>query len=344
MTKEWNVLDIGRWIGRLPGWWIGMGPHESFSLAMGHELESCGNSWPVTETLEASIPWAGKWTEHGTHLTGSWGTGRPGVLQSMGWQRVRHSWATEHWWHRVVTRLKELSHGKQHSAGHTESTQGRLSLCKIAASIGNQVEGGLQRWKGSLVNRVKGGLLSAGCEVYQIVLWHGRSGSMRKSSRQIPTDAQWSGADVPTCPGQGHMRGAGGEVREQVMVHTLKGHSHLIPVPITRCMPLPWWGVAWKSSAGVHSGARPAWGPLQEAARTERAGGKAKLGVSCELQVWGNWNPSSRPKGKRKTGPEREHTASGAGVARDKVQWEAGKPWAKFLTNKRSGLPGNPLG
>lgn len=38
-----------------------------------------------------------------------------------------------------------------------------------------------------------------------------------------------------------------------------------------------------------------------------------------------------------------EHMTSGAGVARDKVQWEVGKPWAKFLTNKRSGLPGNQL-
>ena len=40
-----------------------------------------------------------------------------------------------------------------------------------------------------------------------------------------------------------------------------------------------------RSGLEVHSGARPGWGPLKEAARTERAGGKAKLGVSCELQA-----------------------------------------------------------
>ena len=36
-----------------------------------------------------------QWTWVWVNSRSWWWTGRPGVLQSMGWQRVRHNWATE---------------------------------------------------------------------------------------------------------------------------------------------------------------------------------------------------------------------------------------------------------
>ena len=39
----------------------------------------------ITGPMDMSLSKLGSW----------WWTGRPGVLQSMGWQRVRHDWATE---------------------------------------------------------------------------------------------------------------------------------------------------------------------------------------------------------------------------------------------------------
>ena len=41
-----------------------------------------------------------QWTWVWVNSVSWWGTGRPGMLQSMGSQRVRHDWATElNWWH-----------------------------------------------------------------------------------------------------------------------------------------------------------------------------------------------------------------------------------------------------
>ena len=48
------------------------------------------NGWMALPTQ-----WAWVWVNSGSW----WWTGRPGVLQSMGWQRVGHNWATElNWW------------------------------------------------------------------------------------------------------------------------------------------------------------------------------------------------------------------------------------------------------
>ena len=38
---------------------------------------------------------------------GGWWTGKPGVLQSVGWQRVRHDWATELNWY-IQINIKEI--------------------------------------------------------------------------------------------------------------------------------------------------------------------------------------------------------------------------------------------
>ena len=44
--------------------------------------------------MASSTRWTWVWVDSGSW----WWTGRPGMLQSMGWQRVRHDWATELNW------------------------------------------------------------------------------------------------------------------------------------------------------------------------------------------------------------------------------------------------------
>ena len=59
-------------------------------LKAGGEGDNRGwDSWIASQT-----PWTWVWASSGSW----WGTGRPGVLQSMGSQKVRHGWATELNW------------------------------------------------------------------------------------------------------------------------------------------------------------------------------------------------------------------------------------------------------
>ena len=44
------------------------------------------------------MAWPTQWTWVWVNFESRWWTGRPGVLQSMGWQRVGHDWATELNW------------------------------------------------------------------------------------------------------------------------------------------------------------------------------------------------------------------------------------------------------
>ena len=68
-----------------------------------------GNQWKQWETADrgwdgwmASLTqWTWVWVSSGSW----WWTGRPGVLQYMGSQRVRHDWATELNWIELLTRL-----------------------------------------------------------------------------------------------------------------------------------------------------------------------------------------------------------------------------------------------
>ena len=48
-------------------------------------LQYCGHLMQTDDSLEKTLIDSGRW----------WGTGRPGMLQSMGWQRVGHDWQTE---------------------------------------------------------------------------------------------------------------------------------------------------------------------------------------------------------------------------------------------------------
>ena len=86
-------------------------------------------SWLIWKDPDAGKDW--RWEEKGTtedEMVGShhrlnghvwvnsgswWWTGRPGVLQSMRSQRVRHDWATKLKW----TELKSSVKGKVHSTG-----------------------------------------------------------------------------------------------------------------------------------------------------------------------------------------------------------------------------------
>ena len=71
------------------GWTLGVGDGQG-------GLACCG-SWGHKEMdLTARLNWTGSW----------WWTGKPGVLQSMGSQRVRHNWATElNWTEAKVPRI-----------------------------------------------------------------------------------------------------------------------------------------------------------------------------------------------------------------------------------------------
>ena len=62
--------------------------------------------------MASPTQWTWVWVDSGSW----WWTGRPGVLQSMGLQRVRHDWATELNWYRF--RNKEVNQWNK-----TESTE-----------------------------------------------------------------------------------------------------------------------------------------------------------------------------------------------------------------------------
>ena len=53
----------------------------------------------ITDFMDISL---GKWTSVWVNSRSWWWTGRPGVLQFMGSQRVRHDWATELNWTKII--------------------------------------------------------------------------------------------------------------------------------------------------------------------------------------------------------------------------------------------------
>ena len=55
--------------------------------------------WQRMRWLDSPSQWTWVWVDSGSW----WWTGRPGVLQSMGSQRVRHDWATELNWEKSQT-------------------------------------------------------------------------------------------------------------------------------------------------------------------------------------------------------------------------------------------------
>ena len=84
---SWNSNPLATWCKELthlkrPWCWI--------ILKVGGEGNDRGwDGWMASPTQ-----WTWVWVSSGS----GWWTGKPGMLQSMGWQRVRHNWVTELNW------------------------------------------------------------------------------------------------------------------------------------------------------------------------------------------------------------------------------------------------------
>ena len=84
--------DAKNWSWKRPWCWD--------RLKVGEEDSRGWDGW-----MALSIQWTWLWVNSGS----SWWTGRPGVLQSMGSQRVRHNWATELNWTELMYSLSFCS-------------------------------------------------------------------------------------------------------------------------------------------------------------------------------------------------------------------------------------------
>ena len=85
---SWNSNTLATWCEELTHW---KRPWRWEKLKAGGEGDNRGwDGWMASPTQ-----WTWVWVNSGSW----WWTGRPGVLQFMGSQRVRHNWATElKWW------------------------------------------------------------------------------------------------------------------------------------------------------------------------------------------------------------------------------------------------------
>ena len=85
--SSWNSSTLATWCEELAHW---KRPWCWERLKAGREgVERRWNGWMISPTQ-----WTWVWINSGSW----WWTGRPGMLQSMGLQRVRHNWATELNW------------------------------------------------------------------------------------------------------------------------------------------------------------------------------------------------------------------------------------------------------
>ena len=84
LSWSWNYNTLTTWCKELTHWkrlWCCEGPK-----AGGKEDDRGWDVW-----IASSISWTWVWVSSGSW----WWTGKPGVLQSMGSQRVGHDWVTE---------------------------------------------------------------------------------------------------------------------------------------------------------------------------------------------------------------------------------------------------------
>ena len=92
---SWNSNTLATWCKELTPWkrlwcWEGLGAGEE------------GDNWGWDGWLESLTRWTWVWVSSRSW----WWTGRPGVLQFMGLQRVGHDWATElNWTELMFTKL-----------------------------------------------------------------------------------------------------------------------------------------------------------------------------------------------------------------------------------------------
>ena len=88
----WNSNTLATWCEELTHW---KRPWCWERLKVGGEGDDRGwDGWMASPTQ-----WTWVWVDYGSW----WWTGRPGVLQSMGLERVRHDWATELNWTMTVS-------------------------------------------------------------------------------------------------------------------------------------------------------------------------------------------------------------------------------------------------
>ena len=90
LMLSWNSNTLATWCKELTHW---KRPWCWERLKVGGE----GNNREWDGWMASPIQWTWIWASYGSW----WWTGKPGLLQSMGLQRVRHNWATElnwkHW-------------------------------------------------------------------------------------------------------------------------------------------------------------------------------------------------------------------------------------------------------
>ena len=86
-SMEWLMLKLILWPLATKNRLIGKDPDAGKDWRW--EEKGTTEGWNVW--LASPIQWTWVWVNSGS----GWWTGRPGVLQSMGSQRVRHDWATE---------------------------------------------------------------------------------------------------------------------------------------------------------------------------------------------------------------------------------------------------------
>ena len=92
---SWNSSTLSTWCKELTHW---KRPWCWERLKAGGEGDNRGwDGWMASPT---------QWTWVWVNSRNWWWTGRPGVLQSMGWQRVGHDWATEVNWTEVIFYFK----------------------------------------------------------------------------------------------------------------------------------------------------------------------------------------------------------------------------------------------
>ena len=84
--SNWNSSNLATWCNELTHW---KRPWCWEILKAGEEGDRRWDDW-----MASPIQWAWVWASSGSW----WWTGRPGVLQSMGLQRVWHDWAAELSW------------------------------------------------------------------------------------------------------------------------------------------------------------------------------------------------------------------------------------------------------
>ena len=91
---NWSSNTLATWCGELIHW---KGPWCWERLKAGGE----GGNREWDDWMASLTQWVWVWANSGRW----WRTGKSGVLQSMGLQRVRHDWAPPRWQHPVCTGL-----------------------------------------------------------------------------------------------------------------------------------------------------------------------------------------------------------------------------------------------